>query len=217
MTHEFKTPIATIAVSTEVLKSPDIIRQPERLLNYATIIENENTRLKHHVERVLQMAKLDKESIELKKESLNLHDVVQEVVRGMHGALQDKQVKVELSLTAEQPVIQADRLHITNVIYNLLDNAIKYSAENPRIEITVKQGDKSVVLEVRDNGIGVQEDDQKKIFQKFFRVSTGNVHNVKGFGLGLNYVKQIVEAHRGKISIKSSLGEGCTFRIYLPL
>jgi two-component system, OmpR family, phosphate regulon sensor histidine kinase PhoR len=217
MTHEFKTPIATIAVSTEVLKSADISRQPERLLNYATIIQNENTRLKHHVERVLQMAKLDKESIELKKEAVNLHDVVQEVVNGMQGALQDKQVKVELSLTAEQSVMQADKLHITNVIYNLLDNAIKYSAENPEINISVKQSDKSILLEVRDNGIGVKEDDQEKIFQKFFRVPTGNVHNVKGFGLGLNYVKQIVEAHRGKITLKSRLGEGCTFRIYLPI
>ncbi len=217
MTHEFKTPIATIAVSTEVLKSADISRQPERLLNYATIIENENTRLKHHVERVLQMAKLDKESIELKKEPVNVHDVVQEVVRGMQGALLDKHVTVELNLTAEQPVIQADKLHLTNVIYNLLDNAIKYSAENPQVNISVKQSDKSILLEVQDNGIGVKEDDQKKIFQKFFRVSTGNVHNVKGFGLGLNYVKQIVEVHRGKITIKSRLGEGCTFRIYLPI
>lgn len=216
MTHEFKTPIATIAVSTEVLKSPDIIQQPERLLNYTTIIENENKRLKQHVERVLQMAKLDKESIELKKEHINLHEVVQEVVRGMQAALQEKSVQVELYLNAENPVLTADKLHITNVVYNLLDNAIKYSSENPAVAITVKQADKSLVLEVRDNGIGVKEDDQKKIFEKFFRVSTGNVHNVKGFGLGLNYVKQIIEAHRGRITLKSHLGEGCTFRIYLP-
>jgi two-component system phosphate regulon sensor histidine kinase PhoR len=217
MTHEFKTPIATIALSTEVLKNPDIIRQPERLLNYTTIIENENKRLKQHVERVLQMAKLDKETIELKKEPVNLHDVVQEVVSGMNAALQEKQIQLELSLSADNPVLTADKLHITNVIYNLLDNAIKYSAENPTVRITVKQGEKkSVVLEVRDNGIGVKEDDQKRIFEKFFRVPTGNVHNVKGFGLGLNYVRQIVEAHRGKITLKSHLGEGCTFRIYLP-
>lgn len=216
MTHEFKTPIATIAVSTEVLKSPDIIRQPERLLNYTTIIENENKRLKQHVERVLQMAKLDKETIELKKEPVNLHEIVQEVAAGMQAALQEKQVMLELSLNADEPVISADRLHITNVVYNLLDNAIKYSASNPQIWIDVKQGKKALMLEVRDNGIGVKEEDQKKIFEKFFRVSTGNVHNVKGFGLGLDYVKQIVEAHRGKITLKSSLGEGCTFRIYLP-
>lgn len=216
MTHEFKTPIATIAVSTEVLKNPDIIRQPERLLNYTTIIENENKRLKQHVERVLQMAKLDKETIELKKESVNLHEVVQEVTQGMNAALREKNIALELNLNAHDPIVSADKLHITNVIYNLLDNAIKYSAENPMVWISVKDGEKALVLEVGDNGIGVKEDDQKKIFEKFFRVPTGNVHNVKGFGLGLNYVKQIIEAHRGKITLKSHLGEGCTFRIYLP-
>lgn len=216
MTHEFKTPIATIAVSTEVLKSPDIIKQPERLLNYTTIIENENNRLKQHVERVLQMAKLDKETIELKKEPVNLHDVVQEVTSGMHAALQEKNIQLELSLDAGNPIFVADKLHITNVVYNLLDNAIKYSAENPNVWISVKQSKKTLVLEVRDNGIGVKEEDQKRIFEKFFRVSTGNVHNVKGFGLGLDYVKQIVEAHKGKITLKSHLGEGCTFRIYFP-
>lgn len=216
MTHEFKTPIATIALSTEVLKNPDIVRHPERLLNYTTIIENENKRLKQHVERVLQMAKLDKESIELKKESVNLHDVVQEVTGGMAASIQEKRIEVELDLQAPEPAIQADKLHITNVVYNLLDNAIKYSGQDPKIWISVKQTDKHLVLEVRDNGIGVKEDDQKKIFDKFFRVPTGNVHNVKGFGLGLNYVRQIVEAHRGKITLKSHLGEGCTFRIYLP-
>jgi two-component system phosphate regulon sensor histidine kinase PhoR len=125
-------------------------------------------------------------------------------------------MKVTLALNATNPIIVADRLHITNVIYNLLDNAIKYSGENPMVTFTVKQNDKSIMLEVRDNGIGVKEDDQKKIFEKFFRVPTGNVHNVKGFGLGLNYVSQMVEAHRGKITLKSHLGEVCTFRIYLP-
>lgn len=216
MTHEFKTPIATIALSTEVLKSPDILRQPERLLSYTTIIENENKRLKQHVERVLQMAKLDKESIELKKEAVNLHDVVQEVTGGMDASIREKQIEVDLDLHAADPVIQADKLHVTNVVYNLLDNAIKYSAENPKIWISVKPAEKYLVLEVKDNGIGVKEDDQKKIFDKFFRVPTGNVHNVKGFGLGLNYVRQIVDAHRGKITLKSHLGEGCTFRIYFP-
>lgn len=216
MTHEFKTPIATIALSTEVLKSPDIIRQPERLLSYATIIENENKRLKQHVERVLQMAKLDKESIELKKETVNLHDVVQEVTRGMSNAIAEKKIELDLDLQAAEPVIKVDKLHTTNVVYNLLDNAIKYSGENPKIWISVKQAEKHIVLEVKDNGIGVKEDDQKKIFDKFFRVPTGNVHNVKGFGLGLNYVRQIVDAHRGRITLKSHLGEGCTFRIYFP-
>lgn len=216
MTHEFKTPIATIAVSTEVLKNPDIVKQPERLLNYTTIIENENKRLKKHVERVLQMARLDKEEIDLKREDTNLHEVIQEVVEGMRIALHEKQGKLELSLDANRPVIAADRHHLTNVIYNLLDNAIKYCKENPFIVITTRQDNKGITLEVKDNGIGIGEEHQKRIFQKFFRVPTGNVHDVKGFGLGLNYVKQIVQAHRGKVTLESVLGNGCTFKVFIP-
>lgn len=216
MTHEFKTPIATIAVSAEVLKNPDILKQPERLLNYTTIIENENNRLKKHVERVLQMARLDKEDIGLKKESIDLHEVIEEVVAGMRVTLQEKQGKVDLHLEASQPLITADRHHLMNVIYNLLDNAIKYCQENPFIVIRTSQDSKGITLEVKDNGIGVGQEHQKRIFQKFFRVPTGNVHDVKGFGLGLNYVKQIVEAHRGKITLESAVGSGCTFRVFLP-
>jgi two-component system phosphate regulon sensor histidine kinase PhoR len=217
MTHEFKTPIATIAVSAEVLKNPDILKQPERLLSYTTIIENENKRLKKHVERVLQMARMDdKEDIDLKKERINLHEVIQEVVAGMGVTLQEKQGKVELLLNTSNPIIHADRHHITNVIYNLLDNAIKYCKENPVIEIRTKQDGKGIILEIQDNGIGVGEENKKRIFQKFFRVPTGNVHDVKGFGLGLNYVKQIVEAHRGKISLVSVVGNGCTFKVFMP-
>lgn len=216
MTHEFKTPIATIAVSAEVLKDPNIIHQPERLLNYTTIIENENKRLKQHVERVLQMAKLDKEDIELKKETVSLHEVIEEVVAGMRVPLQEKNGHLELQLTAEKVTLQADKHHLTNVIYNLLDNAIKYCKENPVITIRTKNESKGIVLEIQDNGIGISEENQKRIFQKFYRVPTGNVHDVKGFGLGLNYVKQIVEAHRGRITLESGMGKGCTFRVYIP-
>ena len=216
MTHEFKTPIATIAVSTEVLKNPTIIQHPERLLNYATIIESENHRLKQHVERVLQMAKMDKDHIELKRENVNLHNVIEEVVQGMHVPLQEKGGEVILNLQAEQPMIHVDKLHITNVIYNLLDNAIKYCNGNPRIIIITKQNKKTLMFEIKDNGIGIHDADQRKIFQKFYRVPTGNVHNVKGFGLGLNYVKQIVESHKGKVGLTSQAGGGSLFSIYLP-
>jgi len=216
MTHEFKTPIATIAVSAEVLKNPDILQQPERLLNYTTIIENENKRLKKHVERVLQMARLDKEDIGLKKESISLHDVIDEVVAGMRVTLQEKQGMIDLQLEASQPLITADRHHLMNVIYNLLDNAIKYCKENPLITVRTKQDNKGITLEIQDNGIGVGKENQKRIFQKFFRVPTGNVHDVKGFGLGLNYVKQIVEAHRGRITLESVVGNGSTFRVFIP-
>ena len=216
MTHEFKTPIATIAVSAEVLKNPDILQQPERLLNYSTIIENENKRLKKHVERVLQMARLDKEDIGLKKESVSLHEVIEEVVAGMRLTLQEKQGKVELKLEADQPMISADRHHLMNVIYNLVDNAIKYCKECPQIIIRTKQDGRGITLEIQDNGIGVGEEHHKRIFQKFFRVPTGNVHDVKGFGLGLNYVKQIVEAHRGRITLESVVGNGSTFKVFIP-
>jgi two-component system phosphate regulon sensor histidine kinase PhoR len=216
MTHEFKTPIATIAVSAEVLKSPDIIQQPERLLNYTTIIENENKRLKQHVERVLQMAKLDKD-IELKMESVDLHDIIHEVVTGMQVALQERGGEVEFQLNAEQPVIKADKHHLTNVVYNLLDNAIKYCTDKPHITFkTYQESSKGVVFEIKDNGIGISPENQKRVFQKFYRVPTGNVHDVKGFGLGLNYVKQIVEVHRGRIVVESSVGKGCTFKIFIP-
>lgn len=216
MTHEFKTPIATIAVSAEVLKDPAIVHQPERLFNYTTIIENENKRLKQHVERVLQMAKLDKEDIELKKESVNLHEVIEEVAEGMRVPLQEKQGKLELLLEAGTSKLQADKHHLTNVIYNLVDNAIKYCKESPLITIRTKEEAKGIGLEITDNGIGIKEENKKRIFQKFYRVPTGNVHDVKGFGLGLHYVKQIVEAHRGRITLESEVGKGCTFKVFIP-
>jgi two-component system phosphate regulon sensor histidine kinase PhoR len=216
MTHEFKTPISTIAVSTEVLKDSNIVQQPERLLQYATIIENENKRLKQHVERVLQMAKLDKEDVGLKKEAVNLHEIIQEVVHSIDLALQEKKGSIHLSLHAPSSDLQADRHHLTNVIFNLLDNAIKYCSNQPSITIRTELNGNNFSLTVEDNGIGISDENKRRIFQKFYRVPTGNVHDVKGFGLGLHYVKQIVEAHRGRITVASEPGKGCAFTILLP-
>jgi two-component system phosphate regulon sensor histidine kinase PhoR len=216
MTHEFKTPIATIAVSTEVLKDPDILRQPERLLNYTAIIEKENTRLKQQVERVLQMARLDKEDIGLKKEQVSLHQIIQDSIRHTSVALQEKKGTVSVELSAQDPDVEADRLHLTNAINNLLDNAIKYCKTVPSIIVRTLNHNGGIVVEVHDNGIGIGHENRKRVFQKFYRVPTGNLHDVKGFGLGLSYVKTIVEAHKGKISLQSELGKGCVFRIYLP-
>jgi two-component system phosphate regulon sensor histidine kinase PhoR len=216
MTHEFKTPISTIAVSTEVLKDTNIVQQPERLLQYATIIENENKRLKQHVERVLQMAKLDKEDVGLKKETVNLHEIIHEVVQSIELALREKQGSIQLSLHAASSDLPADRHHLTNVIFNLLDNAIKYCTNKPSITIQTELTGGFISLTVADNGIGISEENKKRIFQKFYRVPTGNVHDVKGFGLGLHYVKQIVEAHRGRITVTSEPGKGCAFTILLP-
>ena len=216
MTHEFKTPISTIAVSTEVLKSPDILHQPERLHNYTAIIENENNRLKQHVERVLQMAQLDKEDLNLNMEVINLNEIINNVIKSMKVSLNEKKGEMVVQLQAQESNMRGDLHHITNVVYNLVDNAIKFCKQIPCVEIVTKNSKGMIVLEVRDNGIGISAENRKRIFQKFYRVPTGNIHDVKGFGLGLSYVKQIIEAHRGIIQLDSTMGSGSIFRVQLP-
>ncbi len=216
MTHEFKTPIATIAVSTEVLKDPAIISHPERLMNYAGIIEKENVRLKQQVERVLQMARLDKEYPRLKKEIVDIHQILQDAVRHHTMALEERKGIIHYELNATQTEVQADKFHLTSVFNNLLDNAIKYCKEIPHITIRTSNKNRGCLIEFIDNGIGIGRENQKRVFQKFYRVPTGNVHDVKGFGLGLSYTKTIVEAHNGEISLQSELGKGCSFQIYIP-
>lgn len=216
MTHEFKTPISTIAVSTEVLKNPDIINYPERLMNYTAIIEKENLRLKQHVERVLQMARLDKEDIGFRKEEVDIHQVIQDAIHNTSVALSEKPGTVKVDAQAGEFRVPGDKLHLTNVFNNLLENAIKYCKGCAEIYVrTMTQAD-GVTVEVRDNGIGITPENQKRIFQKFYRVPTGNVHDVKGFGLGLSYVKTVVEGHGGHINVQSEIGKGSVFRIFLP-
>jgi len=215
MTHEFKTPISTIAISTEVLKDPGIVQFPERLLNYATIIENENQRLKQQVERVLQMARLEKEDLGLKREILNFHELIQEAVR--NKSFQSAGASIHLQFDASRATVSVDKLHMVNVFYNLLDNAIKYNCRKPDIKIITRIQHKMLEIEIQDNGIGIHKDNLKKIFNRFYRVPTGNRHDVKGFGLGLSYVKRIVEAHEGKITVYSESDHGSRFTIQLPL
>jgi two-component system phosphate regulon sensor histidine kinase PhoR len=217
MTHEFKTPISTIAVSTEVLKDPNIIHQPERLLNYAGIIEKENSRLKQHVERVLQIARLDKEDIELKKEVIDLHQLIHDAIGNVSLLLQEKNGNITVDLQASSHEIKADKLHFTNVLNNLLDNAIKYCNTSPEIMIRSFNQENKIGIEIKDNGLGILPENQKRIFQKFYRVSTGNVHDVKGFGLGLSYVKTIVGEHRGEMKLSSEIGKGSIFTLFIPL
>lgn len=214
MTHEFKTPLSTIAISTAVLKDPNIVQTPERLLNYATIIENENQRLKQQVERVLQMARLEKEDIGLKKEIYDVHELIQEAAK--NNSISSK-ATLSLSLQAKNSTVLADKLHLINVLFNLFDNAIKYNQQAPRISIYTYNVNGSIGINIQDNGIGIRPEDQRKIFYRFYRVPTGNLHDVKGFGLGLSYVKLIVEAHKGKISVSSEPGNGSCFSIVLPL
>ncbi len=216
MTHEFKTPISTIAVSTEVLKNPDIINYPDRLKNYATIIEKENLRLKQHVERVLQMARLDKEDIGFRKEQVDLHQVIQDAIHNTSMVLSEKPGKVEVDAKASKSRIPGDKLHLTNVFNNLLENAVKYCKGCAEIYVRTIDSADGITVEVKDNGIGISAENQKRIFQKFFRVPTGNVHDVKGFGLGLSYVKTVVEGHGGQVSVQSEPGKGSIFSVYLP-
>ena len=216
MTHEFKTPLSTIAISTEVLKDPAIVHTPDRLVQYASIIQNESLRLKQQVERVLQMAELDQEDILHTKET-DIHELIRQAVLGNATAIASKGATVKLEMSAEPRFVNVDPLHFTNVISNLLDNAMKYNQRTPEIVIRTHTQRDKVYLSIADNGIGIAPQNQLKIFHKFYRVPTGNIHDVKGFGIGLSYVKLILEKQGGKISVESIPDEGTTFRIALPL
>jgi two-component system, OmpR family, phosphate regulon sensor histidine kinase PhoR len=217
MTHEFKTPISTIAVSTEVLKNPDIINYPDRLFSYTAIIEKENLRLKQHVERVLQMARLDKEDIGLKKEQVDVHQIIQDAIHNTSVVLNEKPGTVQVDAAARDAHVPGDKLHLTNVFNNLLENAVKYCKGCAEITVRTLNHPNGITIEVKDNGIGITPENQKRIFQKFYRVPTGNVHDVKGFGLGLSYVKTVVEGHGGHINVQSELGKGSIFKVFLPI
>ena len=211
MTHEFKTPIATIAVSADVLSQPDIITDPERMAQYTDIIKKENTRLKNQVERVLQMADLDHETMTLNRETINMHDIIHEVTSSIYSA--NTGITLTHHLQAEDYSINGDRLHLSNAIGNLIDNAIKYSKAPADIVISTANKGRKLIIRVQDHGIGMDRSHLKRIFQKFYRIPTGNVHDVKGFGLGLSYVQQVVSAHRGTIEAESTPGEGSTFTL----
>lgn len=217
MTHEFKTPIATISIASEVLMNPETAKKPERLLRYATTIHTEINRLRGQVENVLQNATLDKRSVKLNFEEVNLHELIQDLIKSWQIIVEGKQGHLLLELGATHPLIRADRMHIANVLNNLIDNGIKYSREKPEISITTyTRGDK-LVLEVEDNGQGISRKNLQYIFNRFYRVPTGNVHNVKGFGLGLFYVKTMIQAHRGQIKVRSKVSTGTKFTITLPV
>lgn len=213
MTHEFKTPISTIKISSDVFLKEDKIREDDRLNKYALIIKEQNERLNSQVEKVLQIAKLEKESFKLEKEALNIHDLLNNIVAAMEIKLSKKQGQIETFLDASNPLIRADKFHLANIIQNLIDNAIKYCNNQPNIQISTSEIDGKLSLKVEDNGIGIQKEYQNKVFEKFFRVPTGNVHNVKGFGLGLFYIKNICDAHGWKIQLNSEHNKGTQISI----
>lgn len=216
MTHELKTPIATISLSSEMIMRLDNDNDLEKAKKYAGIIFKENKRLETQVERVLNISTLDTENTTLNKKSLDFHELLDEVKDTFDFNQLANGGKILIENNASIFTIQADPIHITNVVYNLLDNAVKYCITKPFISITTKNERNYLVIEIKDNGIGIRKEDLKMIFDKFYRVSTGNIHDIKGFGLGLFYVKLIINEHNGSIDVKSKLGEGSAFTIKLP-
>lgn len=213
MTHEFKTPISSIRLSNNVLQESPVVKEDPRLSRYAAIIHQQSERLNEHVEKVLSIARIDDAQFMLNKEPVNLHVIIEESVLSKEAELAEKHIDLRQELHATNPLVFADKLHLSNVIYNLLDNAIKYADRNPVIILKTEQGASHVVFSIQDNGIGISAEHQKRLFTKFFRVPTGNVHNVKGFGLGLFYVKKIVDQHKWKIHVESAPGRGTKMEI----
>lgn len=216
MTHELKTPISSIGLSSEMIMRPETLKDPEKIQRYVGLIYKENKRLENQVERVLKIAKLDKSEIELSKEPFDLQDFFPELKDNFEFNQEGRPVKITVNMAPEITSLIVDPVHFSNVFYNLVDNAIKYCNREPEIVITVRSEKKSIVFEVADNGIGIKRENLKMIFDKFYRVPTGNVHDVKGFGLGLYYVKTIIEKHGGTINVKSTPDKGTTFIIRIP-
>ncbi len=213
MTHEFKTPIATIQLATDALKNEKVINNREQILYYSGIIKEENRRMNKQVEKILQSAQLEREEIKLQLRKLDVHIVIQKVAENVTLQMQEAGATLTTTLNASNSVIYADEVHFSNIIFNLIDNAIKYSRENPAIHIETNTLGQSLQLKIKDNGIGMSKETMNHIFEKFYRAHTGNLHDVKGFGLGLTYVKKIVDAHGGKIHVDSELGQGTTFTL----
>jgi two-component system phosphate regulon sensor histidine kinase PhoR len=216
MTHEFKTPITSISLATQLLQEELKPGKNESILRYLGIIKDENTRLGQQVERVLQTAQMEKEEITLKRKKVDISALVHQVAEINGPLIESVNGSLEVNVDKLPSAVELDEVHISNVLNNLIDNAVKYSPSNPQVEILARTQDQGISIQVKDHGMGMPKEALSNIFDAFYRVPTGNVHNVKGFGLGLSYVKKIVEAHGGKVHVKSKLGEGSTFEIYLP-
>ena len=216
MTHEFKTPISNVGLAIEALKSFGMMAKPETTNKYLNIAQTENQRLGKQVEKVLQMALLEKEEFKLKIKSVNLHQVITDLSHSFKVQLEGSDGELLVDLSDDDVQLEADELHLTNVLFNLLDNANKYSAGSPSILIKTKTSTEGVTICIKDKGLGMAKEHVKHIFKKFYRVPTGNVHNSKGFGLGLSYVDQVIKKHGGVIAVESVLGEGTSFEIRLP-
>jgi len=215
MTHEFKTPIASINIAADVISNPESIREPSRILTYGSVIKQEVNRLNDQVDKVLQIARIEKSGFHLRMESLDLNAIISQAVENC-VANNGSKVEIKSHLAAEVGFVVGDRMHLTNIFYNLLDNAVKYSGDSPEIQITTFDIERRIIVSVSDNGPGIARAHQKRVFQKFYRIPTANVHDVKGFGLGLFYVKSICDAHHWKINLDPSPAKGTTFILEIP-
>lgn len=217
MTHEFKTPLATISLAVDALKNEKVSGDKEKSAYFTGIIKEENKRMNKQVETILQAALLDKNEVQLNMKRLLAHDIIVNVLNNISLQVEEKGGKIDVDLEAENDLIMADEVHFTNLINNLLDNAVKYSKDNLHIKLSTRNVGNQLKIKIEDNGIGMNKETLHRIFEKFYRAHTGNVHNVKGFGLGLSYVKTMIDAHHGTIKAESVLGKGSSFTISLPL
>ncbi len=217
MTHEFKTPIATINLALDAIRNPKIIDDKEKVKRYLTMIKEENKRMHAQVENVLRISKLEKNELNISKEQVDTHDLVEDAITHVELIIEDRGGTIATDFKAEKTSVLANETHFTNVLVNILDNAIKYSVEAPVIDVSTQNVGNSILIKIKDQGSGMSKAAQKRVFEKFYREHTGNIHNVKGHGLGLAYVKRIIDDHQGYITVESEKEKGSTFTIKLPL
>lgn len=219
MTHEFKTPIATISLAVDALKNDKVMGNREKMSYFSGIIKEENQRMNKQVETILKASQLDKNEADFEMKPIHVHEVIEDVVDNFTLQLHDKNGEALVDLNAKEDLIRGDEVHFTNLVNNLMDNAVKYSKENVPVRIKVSTGNQNgrIFIKVEDNGIGMSKETQKRVFEKFYRAHTGNLHNVKGFGLGLSYVKSVTQSHEGNVKLESTLGKGTTFTVDFPV
>jgi two-component system phosphate regulon sensor histidine kinase PhoR len=215
-THEFKTPLAVMKIASDVLAQESIVHQPDRLERYATIIKNQTEHLQNQVERLLKAASSETKNLPIKKEDIDTQLLIEQALNKVQPLIEEKKAKVDLKLKEDNGTVHADKAHLELAVVNLLENALKYSAE-PHIVVETGKAEDDFYISVKDNGVGIEKKYLKNIFKKFYRVPTGDIHNVKGFGLGLNFVKRIIDAHNGKIKVNSLPGIGTEFKLFIPI
>ncbi|TXT29688.1 MAG: two-component system OmpR family phosphate regulon sensor histidine kinase PhoR, partial [Chitinophagaceae bacterium] len=215
--HEFKTPLATISLAVDALGNEKVQNNKEKSAYFTKIIKEENNRMNKHVETILQAAFIEKQELKLNLSMIHVHEMIEQVMDNFKLQLNDKNAQFQLLLNAKNDKLSGDEVHFSNLISNLVDNAIKYSADSLMIKISTHSTRNYLVIRIEDNGIGMSKESTKRIFEKFYRAHTGNLHNVKGFGLGMSYVKTVIDAHKGRIKVESNLAKGTAFTIEVPV